>query len=70
MADADPDDIPHEHRATLSNIVTGRAKEVLGRALHREDLVREGETQEQVAHDDVEPDLDDDVDDADDDAPA
>jgi uncharacterized protein YjbJ (UPF0337 family) len=66
------DDIPHEHRAKLSNMLTGKAKEVLGRLTHEDDLVAEGRMQEEVAADDVQPDLDDDIrdDDIRDDGPA
>jgi uncharacterized protein YjbJ (UPF0337 family) len=53
------DDIPHERRSKLSNMVVGRAKEVLGRLTHDDDYVAEGRVQEEVAADDVEPDLDD-----------
>ncbi len=54
------DDIPHERRSKLSNMVVGKAKEVLGRLTHEDDLIAEGRTQEEVAADNVEPDLDDD----------
>ena len=39
-----------EKPATWENIVVGKAKEVLGRAIGDEELTTEGEDQEEVAH--------------------
>jgi uncharacterized protein YjbJ (UPF0337 family) len=54
MADATdrPDDesVPTETPATWENVVVGRAKEALGRAVHDEALAEEGEEQVEVAH--------------------
>ncbi|WP_375492982.1 hypothetical protein [uncultured Jatrophihabitans sp.] len=61
MADEHSDDIPHERRSKYSNIVAGKAKEVIGRLTHDDEYIAEGRTQEEVAEDDVEPDLDDDA---------
>jgi uncharacterized protein YjbJ (UPF0337 family) len=45
------DDHDHpEKPATWENIVVGKAKEVVGRAIGDEELAAEGEEQEEVAH--------------------
>ena len=57
MAD-ETDDVKQELRelgvpespATWENVAVGRAKEVLGKAIGRDDLAEEGEEQEEVAH--------------------
>jgi uncharacterized protein YjbJ (UPF0337 family) len=48
MADrkGEPDDDP----ATWENVVVGKAKQVLGRALGDEELEEAGEDQEEIAH--------------------
>ncbi|WP_375501378.1 hypothetical protein [uncultured Jatrophihabitans sp.] len=46
----DPDIQPTESPATWENVVVGKAKEVLGRALHDDEAVEEGEDQVDVAH--------------------
>lgn len=67
MTNEETDDaIPHERRSKLSNMAVGKAKEVLGRLTHEDDLVQEGRMQEEVAADYVQPDL---VDDGPEDAP-
>jgi uncharacterized protein YjbJ (UPF0337 family) len=47
MADHDE---PIEAPATWENVVVGKAKEVAGHAIGDEELVQEGEDQEEVAH--------------------
>jgi uncharacterized protein YjbJ (UPF0337 family) len=39
-----------EAPATWENVVVGKAKEVAGHAIGDEDLVQEGEDQEEIAH--------------------
>jgi uncharacterized protein YjbJ (UPF0337 family) len=46
----EPDDAPIDAPATWENVVVGKAKEVLGRALGDDGLAAEGEDQEDVAH--------------------
>jgi uncharacterized protein YjbJ (UPF0337 family) len=46
----DREDEPTESPATWENIVVGKAKEVVGRAIGDEELAHEGEDQEEVAH--------------------
>jgi uncharacterized protein YjbJ (UPF0337 family) len=46
----DRDDEPIEAPATWENVVVGKAKEVAGHALGDEELVQEGEDQEEIAH--------------------
>ena len=41
---------PTESPATWENVVVGKAKEIVGRALHDEELEEEGEEQEEIAH--------------------
>jgi uncharacterized protein YjbJ (UPF0337 family) len=41
---------PTEAPATWENVVVGKAKEAVGHALRDEELVEEGEEQEEVAH--------------------
>ena len=48
MADRD-DEVP-EAPATWENVVVGKAKEVAGHAIGDEELVQEGEDQEEIAH--------------------
>jgi hypothetical protein len=40
-----------ESPATWENVVVGKAKEVVGRAIGDEELAEEGEEQEKIAHD-------------------
>jgi uncharacterized protein YjbJ (UPF0337 family) len=47
---ADPEDEVPEAPATWENVVVGKAKEVAGHAIGDEDLVQEGEDQEEIAH--------------------
>jgi len=44
------DDEPTEAPATWENVVVGKAKEAVGHVLRDEELVDEGEDQEEVAH--------------------
>ncbi|HEX3335594.1 MAG TPA: hypothetical protein VHS54_03985 [Jatrophihabitans sp.] len=44
------EDEPTESPATWENVVVGKAKEVVGRALGDKALVQEGEDQEAAAH--------------------
>ena len=39
-----------ESPATWENVVVGKAKELLGHALHKKDLIEDGEEQEEAAH--------------------
>jgi uncharacterized protein YjbJ (UPF0337 family) len=39
-----------ESPATWENLAVGKAKEVIGKVLHDEELEEEGEEQEEVAH--------------------
>jgi uncharacterized protein YjbJ (UPF0337 family) len=48
MADHD-NEVP-ESPATWENVVVGKAKELLGHALHDRELAEEGEEQEDAAH--------------------
>lgn len=41
---------PTEAPATWENVVVGKAKEAVGHVLRDEELVEEGEEQEEVAH--------------------
>lgn len=45
-----PQSGPSESPATWENVVVGKAKEALGRAVGDDALVAEGESQEDVAH--------------------
>jgi uncharacterized protein YjbJ (UPF0337 family) len=47
---ADREGVPDEDPATWENVVVGKAKEVLGRALGDEQLKDEGEEQVEIAH--------------------
>lgn len=47
---ADRDDERDDDPATWENVVVGKAKEVIGRAIGDEDLEEEGEDQQEVAH--------------------
>ncbi len=39
-----------ESPATWENVAVGKAKELLGRAFHDEELVEEGSEQDEIAH--------------------
>ena len=41
---------PIESPATWENVVVGKAKEVVGHALHDDELAEEGEEQAEIAH--------------------
>jgi uncharacterized protein YjbJ (UPF0337 family) len=47
---ADREDGPDEDPATWENVVVGKAKQVIGRAIGDDELEEEGEDQEEVAH--------------------
>lgn len=47
---ADREGAPDEDPATWENVVVGKAKQVLGRAIGDEQLEEEGEEQEEIAH--------------------
>lgn len=47
---ADREDGPDEDPATWENVVVGKAKQVIGRAIGDEELEEEGEDQEEIAH--------------------
>lgn len=52
---AEPDDAAAGEEATDSpatweNVVVGKAKHLIGRVLHDEELAEEGEEQEEIAH--------------------
>ncbi|MDQ1736764.1 MAG: hypothetical protein QOH56_3015 [Pseudonocardiales bacterium] len=47
---ANGDHEPTESPATWENVVVGKAKEVIGRAVGDEELAEEGEEQEEIAH--------------------
>jgi len=47
---ADRDDEPTESPATWENVVVGKAKEVVGHALHDKKLTEEGDEQVELAH--------------------
>jgi uncharacterized protein YjbJ (UPF0337 family) len=46
----DHDDAPIDRPATWENVAVGKAKEAVGHAIGADDLVEEGEEQEEVAH--------------------
>lgn len=47
---ADDEGGPNESPATWENVVVGKAKEFIGRAVGDEELAEEGEDQAEVAH--------------------
>jgi uncharacterized protein YjbJ (UPF0337 family) len=47
---AEREDEPTESPATWENVVVGKVKQVIGHTIRDEELVEEGEEQEEVAH--------------------